>query len=148
MLLLVSCRKALHFSLLFVHNFSNGSLCLVIKLLQFFAVIYFSCINLWITNKNSVPNFLFSFFQIEIKIIFPFNILNFPNRLWRINFFIKFAFNDYISIFIFNRYLFWIYFHFKLFCSNLWIYLQCDFDLSYFLTPWIFLVLTTIVSIN
>jgi hypothetical protein len=49
------------FALLLVHEFANGSLGLLIEVLQRFGVIYFGCVDLWITLEDSTPDSFFGF---------------------------------------------------------------------------------------
>lgn len=59
--LLICCRQPHLFSLLFVHDLTNCTLGFVIKLVQWFCVVYFCCIYLWVTLQNCTPDFVLSF---------------------------------------------------------------------------------------
>lgn len=146
--LFISSWQTLHFSLLLIHDFSDRSLGLIIEILELFWVVDFGSVNLRISNKDSAPDFLLSLFEVEIQIIFSFESLDFPHRLCRIDFFIKFTFDQSVSVFVLDRDMFGVDFNFQFFCFDLRINFQGDFDFADLLAPRVFLVFSSVVCIN
>lgn len=137
----------MHFSLLLVHNLSDGPLGLVVKFIKFFWIVHFCGINLRIANKHSVPNSLFGFLKIKIEVIFSFNVFDLPYRLRCINLLIQFTLNDNVTVLVFHRNMFCLDFYFKLFGLDLGINFERNFNLTNLLTPWILFVFAAIVSV-
>ena len=131
-----------------MHNLSNCALSLFIEFIQFFWIVDFCCVDFRIAYKDSVPDFLFGLFKVEIQIIFAFDSFDFPDRFWSIDLFIQIPFDNDITVFIFNWKMFGFNLNFELLGLERWINFKCNLNLTCLLAPRILLIFTAIICID
>jgi hypothetical protein len=64
-----------------MHDFADGSSSFVIKLVQWFGVVDFCCVDLGVTFEYGTPDFLLSFLKVKGEEGFRLSFLDLPNRL-------------------------------------------------------------------
>jgi hypothetical protein len=99
LLFLLCCRQAHLLPLLLVHYLANGSLGLVVKILQRLRVVHFGRIDLFITFEDSAPYLILCLFQVQNNEGFIGWFLYLLNRLRRANFLIELTFDDRLASF-------------------------------------------------
>lgn len=68
---------------------------LVVKLVEFFAVVDFLCVDLFVTQNNTFPNGLSVLFEVEVQEL---RVLNRPEAILSLNFLAEFSVNYWLFL--------------------------------------------------
>ena len=93
--LFFSCWESLALTFLFIEHFAQMTLRLVVKLVEFFAVVDFLCVDLFVTQNNTFPDGLSVLFEVKVQEL---RVLNRPEAILGLHFLAKFSVNYWLFL--------------------------------------------------
>lgn len=141
---LISCRKPHIFPLLFIHNFSQRSLCFWVEIFKGFAVLYLCGINLHITLNDSLPNILASLLKCQYYL---FTILNGPHWVILLYPIVNLPVYDGLSFHLHLQGCIGEH-HFNIFFCRSRGYFYSDCDILSWLAPLVFFSLASVICVE